>query len=209
MVILAHGVCAALAFVILFPTGGIIIRVLSFPGLIWLHAAIQALSYLIFIAAAGLGIYFATQTRQIHKAHPIIGLVLLVVIFFQPILGLLHHFLFKRHARRVVWSYGHIWLGRIIITLGIINGGLGLQLANDASRGQIIAYAVVAAIMWLAYVASAVYGEIKRKRHNKPVGPAAVEKGHRMDNLSGSERSLNGSGDNQNHMSGGGGARYA
>jgi len=67
---------------------------------------------------------------MLNQAHPIIGIVLFVLLFFQPLLGFLHHFMFKKHGRRMVWSYGHIWLGRIIITLGIINGGLGLQLAK-------------------------------------------------------------------------------
>jgi hypothetical protein len=56
--------------------------------------------------------------------------VLFILIFFQPILGYMHHRLFKKYKRRTFWSHAHIWLGRIIITLGIINGGLGLDLAN-------------------------------------------------------------------------------
>jgi len=37
-----------------------------------------------------------------------------------------------------------------------------LQLANNTTSGK-IAYAVIAAIVWLAYVAAAVYGERKRR----------------------------------------------
>jgi hypothetical protein len=52
----------------------------------------------------------------------------------------------------------------------MINGGLGLLLASDApaftgvapSRGQIIAYGVIAGIMWLLWVSASVYGERKR-----------------------------------------------
>lgn len=53
----------------------------------------------------------------------------------------------------------------------MINGGLGLLLASDApaftgfaaSRGQMIAYGVIAGIMWLLWVSAAVFGERKRK----------------------------------------------
>ena len=68
-----------------------------------------------------------------------------------------------------MWSYAHIWLGRIAITLGIINGGLGLQLSTKVgkftpSKGAVIGYAVVAGLIWLIYVASAIYGENKRRK---------------------------------------------
>ena len=33
-------------------------------------------------------------------------------------------------------SHLHIWIGRIVITLGMINGGLGLLIAGNASRGE-------------------------------------------------------------------------
>jgi len=95
------------------------------------------------------------------------------VLFFQPILGFMHHLMFKKHHRRQIWSYGHLWVGRIFITLGIINGGLGLKLANNTRSGE-IAYGVVAAIFWLLWMACAVYGEIKRARAPKP---AAIHKG--------------------------------
>ena len=57
--LIAHGVMAALAFVILFPVGAISIRLLSFPGLVWFHAAFQAFAYLAFLIAFGLGVHIA------------------------------------------------------------------------------------------------------------------------------------------------------
>lgn len=117
----------------------------------------------------------------LHNAHPIIGIVLFVLLFFQPLLGLLHHFFFKKHSRRVFWSYAHIWLGRVIITLGIINGGLGLQLAQrlpiaSPSHGAIIAYGVLAGIIWLVYVISIFVGERRRNTAPPPYKKAVGEK---------------------------------
>lgn len=107
--------------------------------------------------------------RLLDHAHQVIGLILLAVLFFQPILGWLHHLAFKKHSRRGVWSYLHLWIGRIVVTLGIINGGLGLQLAQETyvfapPRSAVIGYSVAAAIVWLIYVACAIYGEVKRSR---------------------------------------------
>lgn len=104
---------------------------------------------------------------MIHNAHPILGIVLFVALFFQPFLGTLHHFFFKKHSRRGFFSYAHIWLGRILITLGIINGGLGLQFAGrfrlaPPSTGAIIGYGVGAGLIWLIYVVSVLVGERRR-----------------------------------------------
>ena len=43
------------------------------------------------------------------------------------------------------------------------------------SNGAVIAYAVIAAIMWLVYVASAIYGEVKRSRARKNTAPPAYK----------------------------------
>ncbi|THW57201.1 hypothetical protein D6D20_08156 [Aureobasidium pullulans] len=171
---IAHGVLASLAFVIFFPFGAISIRLFSFRGLLWFHAIVQVLAYLIYIAAFGIGIYLATQIRRLDHAHLIIGIVLFVLIFFQPFLGYIHHRLFKKYKRRTFWSYAHLWLGRIIITLGMINGGLGLQLANNTRKGE-IAYGVVAGFVWVVYIISIFVGESKRRRDRKAAVRAEAE----------------------------------
>lgn len=171
-ILIAHGVLASLAFVILFPVGSILIRLGSFRGAWLIHGLFQIFTYLVYTAAVGIGIWMVQQAPAqvglLDKYHPIIGLVLFAVLFFQPILGYIHHLEYKKYQRRTFWSYGHLWLGRLAITLGMINGGLGLLLAYDAplgfapSQGQVIAYGVVAGIMWLLYVAAAIVGERRR-----------------------------------------------
>lgn len=99
---------------------------------------------------------------QLGEYHAKIGIVLFVLVFFQPATGYLHHRLAKINHCRNMWSQGHIWLGRAIITLGMINGGLGLLLVNNTGGGT-IAYGVFAGIVWVIYVASIVYGERKRR----------------------------------------------
>lgn len=168
--IMAHGVMASLAFVGLFPIGGILIRAASFTGLVWVHAVLQVLAFLIYIAAFGIGIYVAMNSQYLTRAHPIIGIVLFIILFAQPLGGLLHHRYFKKYGRRTTVSYAHIGIGRIAIILGMVNGGLGLQLAG-AQGSSVIAYAVVAAVMGVLYIASIIYGERKRSRRTPAQAP--------------------------------------
>ncbi|KAL7629637.1 hypothetical protein AAE478_001159 [Parahypoxylon ruwenzoriense] len=170
-----HGILAAIAFAVLFPLGAFLMR--TVPGRrTWIvHAATQVVALALYIAAAGIGIMLVSTVRippdgsslkqQLDSprtnAHPIIGIVVLVLVVLQPALGLVHHARFKARGRRTGWSHAHLWVGRCAIVLGAINGGLGLKLA-DASRDVIIAYAVVAGVMCCLWLVAAVVGEMRR-----------------------------------------------
>lgn len=160
---LAHGVMASLAFVAIFPTGGILIRVANFTGLIWIHAALQMLGYVVYIVAFGMGVWLAVTDGYMSEHHPIIGIVLFVLLFAQPFGGFLHHHLYKKNGHRTIISHLHVNIGRIAIILGIVNGGLGLQLAG-IERKYMIVYGVFAGIMGVAYIAAIIFGEVKKSR---------------------------------------------
>ena len=164
----AHGTLASIVFLVLFPIGAMTVRM---PGLnlpIWVHAGIQIFTYCCFVAAAGLGIYLATNLALLTNHHPIIGMILLGLLFVQPFFGLLHHSAYKKKQKRTLVSYVHIWGGRLMIILGMINGGLGIQLVGDITMGYKIAYGVVAGIMGLCYLITVVFGEVKRKEKTFP-----------------------------------------
>ncbi|KAF1947479.1 hypothetical protein EJ02DRAFT_90856 [Clathrospora elynae] len=173
----AHGILAALAFVLLMPVGSIMIRVGSFRGVWIIHGLFQVFAYLVYTTSFGIGLWIVltAPVQLIDNYHVVIGILVFVLCFIQPISGWVHHVMFKNYSRRTVWSYGHLWIGRAVVTLGIINGGLGLYLASGApaatglapSRGGIIAYGVVSGIMWLLWVAVAVHGEWKRTTSRK------------------------------------------
>jgi hypothetical protein len=70
------------------------------------------------------------------------------MLFVQAALGHLHHAEYQRIQKRSGWSHAHIWMGRIVIALAIINGGIGLGPGMaDASAGQIAAYSIVAVLV--------------------------------------------------------------
>jgi hypothetical protein len=75
---------------------------------------------------------------------------------------MIHHLGFKKHGQRRIASYAHIWIGRIFISLGMINGGLGFQLSANVQRGTYIAYGSVAGIVWLSWLLVAVLSESRR-----------------------------------------------
>lgn len=99
--------------------------------------------------------------------------MLFCLVFCQAIGGYIHHWFYKNHNRQDVVAWTHVWLGRIVITLGMINGGLGLMLSGNATRGEYIAYGVITACIWLAWVLMVTFTSIKKTRS----GGDKVEKG--------------------------------
>jgi hypothetical protein len=84
----------------------------------------------------------------------------------QPALGFLHHRYYVKHQARGAISYAHIWYGRVWMLLGIVNGGLGLQLSG-ASNNFVLAYAILSSIFGVAYIASTIMGAKRRPRREK------------------------------------------
>lgn len=97
------------------------------------------------------------------------GTIVVVMLIVQPFIGLAHHLIFRRKQKRTVLTFVHIWYGRALILLGMINGGLGLQLANNTRAGKIV-YSVIAGISGTAFlglVAWSMAGKL-RDRAEKP-----------------------------------------
>ncbi|KAI6716341.1 hypothetical protein B2J93_6475 [Marssonina coronariae] len=150
-ILMAHAILGPIAFVIFYPLGAVGIRLFSFRGLIFLHAGWMVFTYTLVLGSMGLGVWTAVKSQQLSASHSIIGLVVVGSVLLQPLTGLAHHLLYKGSGRPNAATYLHVWWGRAIITLGIINGGLGLQLAGNTRHGE-IAYGVVAGAMWLLWM---------------------------------------------------------
>jgi hypothetical protein len=97
----------------------------------------------------------ANSRQWFNAPHVIICTVVWALMVIQPIWGGLHHRNFAKHQRRTGISHAHIWHGRALMILGIVNGGLGIQLAG-ASKKLIISYGVVGLVTSLMYTAGAV-----------------------------------------------------
>lgn len=62
--------------------------------------------------------------------------------------------------KKTAWTHLHVWYGRVLIFLGIVNGGLGLYLASDTpaySRAGTIAYSVLAGTSGTVLLALVLY----------------------------------------------------
>ena len=153
-ILIVHGTLMGAAFVLFMPLAVFLIRLTSFKGLIWWHAGIEVFAYLTAVAAFGLGAWMATVSGQwkADNGHPILGTIIIGLLLLQPVLGYVHHLIYVRTQKRTVWIYSHIWYGRALIILAVINGGLGLQLSGNTVKGE-IAYGVIASVIFLLYLA--------------------------------------------------------
>ncbi len=100
--------------------------------------------------------------------------MLLALLVVQPVVGFVHHRVYKRVERRQVWSYVHLTIGRVGVTVGIVNGGLGLYLSG-ASAYITKVYVIVAAIIWALWMAVALFAEIRRVRKSRRAGGDGVK----------------------------------
>jgi hypothetical protein len=158
----AHGIIGPVAFVLLFPLGSMSIRFISGPRVVWFHAGWMVFIYAVVTTTIGMGIFMAKESDNMSSNHAIIGLVVFATLFIQPVTGLLHHAIYKRRDRPDAAEHLHVWFGRAIILLGMINGGLGLKLSGNTKNGE-IAYGVVAGVIAMAWMAVILVTAINNK----------------------------------------------
>ena len=86
-----------------------------------------------------------------------------MLLIVQPILGYVHHLQYKRYKTTSPYTVAHVWFGRVVVTIGIIDGVLGLTLAGQ-STGTIVAYCVVAGGIWALWIVFVVYAAKRQSR---------------------------------------------
>ncbi|KAG8674523.1 hypothetical protein FPOAC2_00548 [Fusarium poae] len=156
---LAHGIIMSIVFIAGYPLGAVLMPML---GKWIIHAGWQVVMLLLMWAGFGLGYVYARDGGYWGKqAHTRMGTAVCALITLQPILGYMHHRYFLSHGGRGIISHVHIWFGRALMIIGIVNGGLGLQLANS-SKAYIIAYSVIAGLAAVLYLGAAIVGERRR-----------------------------------------------
>jgi hypothetical protein len=87
-------------------------------------------------------------------------MIILVLLSWQPVTEILNHYLFPKYGEKVIGlGHAHIWIGRIVITLGMIQGGLGFVFADTIPYQPVwpvapkIVYGLLAGIVWITYFA--------------------------------------------------------
>jgi hypothetical protein len=165
----AHAIIMILVFVIFFPSFALLLHVVPYSKIVYVHACFQLFTLALAIAGFGIGISMARNLGFIGMYHPIIGMVTVpCLILFQPVMGYLQHRYFHKTGGKSAFAYLHRWLGRCLITLGIINAGLGFRLTgiglSIAPVGAVIAYSVVAGIIGLGYALIVVLLPLRKRR---------------------------------------------
>ena len=61
-----------------------------------------------------------------------------------------------------------MWWGRVVLTLAIIQGGLGLRYANNTTGGK-IAYGVIAGLIWVCWLGVAMRHDLKKRKTQEVV----------------------------------------
>jgi hypothetical protein len=120
----------------------------------------------------GIGIHLGATTQKIQYYHPIIGFIVVGgLLLFQPLMGLYSHLHFQKTGTKSIFAYAHRWWGRIMVILGIINGGLGFRLAGiglpGTPVGAVIANSVVAVVIIIAHFAIVIFSTARQVAHAK------------------------------------------
>jgi len=184
----AHACIMSIVFIVLYPLGAISIH-LPIDRIPYLkntylrdkvsaiHVPIQVIGFVMMIGGMALGIRIGHDLGYLQHpvhAHPVIGLlVVCTIIVFQPIMGLLQHQHFKKTGGKSIFAYLHRWIGRCAIVLGMINTGLGFQLASHDIIIHTSTYVreyVLLGFFVSVWVSLFVYDEFRARRPNAITG---------------------------------------
>ncbi|KAL2834343.1 hypothetical protein BDW59DRAFT_156282 [Aspergillus cavernicola] len=193
---IAHGVMTSVAFVLLFPGFALVLYI--YPSrytVAWIHAPLQVFAVCLALAGLGTGISVSKDLRELAGYHPIIGYFAICgVVLIQPVLGVMQHLHFRKSKEKSLYGFSHRWLGRILSSLGIVNGGIGFYYAYgmnpDIPRGAPISYGGICGGVGVIYVG--VIHWRRRRDMSKALNAVSTRVLKNMDSF-GSAKSLSGS----------------
>ncbi|KAF2771174.1 hypothetical protein EJ03DRAFT_36269 [Teratosphaeria nubilosa] len=117
---LIHGALMALAFLVAFPSGAIVMRyraAMSFP----LHIALQLGGVLLCLGGLLAIVLHIGLSQWTWHTHTVLGLLLVISVVAQVITGYLHHVRFAQTHARSNFTHVHMFAGRTSIILGFAN----------------------------------------------------------------------------------------
>ncbi|PHH78548.1 hypothetical protein CDD82_2976 [Ophiocordyceps australis] len=144
-IILAHGIMAALIFLLLVPVSVMTARFYSRqPGYaIVYHAQLHVFAALMLLAVFILGYFAVGPHRSLSNPHHEIGVAILVLFILQMIGGRMIRHITKLRSLRIMI---HQWCGRAIALLGIVQVPLGLTLYGSPK------YLFVLYTLWMVFL---------------------------------------------------------
>lgn len=162
-----HAICLCGALILLMPGGVVLLRV--FPKSVRWHWMNQTISSGIVIVGIVIGFYLSamfTKSQSYGSAHQILGIIILLAILAQWVMGFWHHLVYKRTQSPTRFGVVHRYFGYAIVFLAIVNGGIGLTWSY-ASKAVVIGYSVAVLIIGLGLVFVFGWARWNFQRHQK------------------------------------------
>lgn len=136
-----------------------------------MHVPIQIIAFVMMIGGMALGIrvaQFVGFLRDPVRAHVVIGfLVVCTIIVFQPALGILQHRHFKKTGGKSKFAHIHRWIGRVAIITGMINTGVGFQLAQKnviIHKSSYVRSYVILGILLTIWISLIIYDKFRSRK---------------------------------------------
>ena len=164
-----HGLLMVSAFLIFYPLGVYFIRSPKATAFN-LHWTVQALGSVLILISAIIGYW---QSRSISIAHQYLGILIVVAVVAQMVLGWRHHVAFLQIKAPTWMTKVHLWLGRVVLPVGMLNVFFGLKLREYG--WLTILMSVLVMIVELA--ALFLYVRQAKKRSGVRVGGTGADKG--------------------------------
>jgi len=126
-----HALVMCVTFVIIFPFGSLVLRVLN---RVKLHAIMQSVGLVLVCMATAGGIAISmlyNKSKHFASAHQIIGILIFIALFAQLGLGIMNHRSFKKTGQGTILGKIHRYLGPAIIFFGIINAPIGFVFGGN------------------------------------------------------------------------------
>lgn len=174
-----HAAIMSLAFLVMFPLAALTIYLPYTQKVRLIHAPLQVVSIILMIVGLERGVQLAKFVDLLDGYHQVIGFIVFAwMVIAQPALGLAQHLHFRKNKTRSPMGSGHRWLGRVMIALGIVNGGLGFyQTGRVGSRYvptyAVIVYSVVAVVVFLIYMGVILFSTFSSRRSDSLPGEKA------------------------------------
>ena len=119
--VIVHAICLAGSFLLLFPSGVVALRWFGSFKMHWiLQISATSISIIGLIIAIALSV-LDPEFMSFDEAHQILGIIVVVSLVLQALLGYLHHRNYQKSEQRTWVSHSHLWIGRGAIALGMFN----------------------------------------------------------------------------------------
>ncbi|KAI1372909.1 putative iron reductase domain protein [Hypoxylon crocopeplum] len=175
----AHAVIMVFAFIGLYPLGAFVLRL---GGWVRWHGINQSLALFLTIIGSGLGFSISkryNRTTKFNTAHQVIGILIFIFIFAQFGLGYFHHRTFKKTQQTTKMAPIHVWMGRLLLVLGVVNAFLGFPLALSPQYNYVLAGLVL--FIFPAMILIFITKKFIQKRWNKSKEASPEPNGYNME----------------------------